>query len=95
VREVTLATAAGEQRMPCDTLVIDAPRAPAYELCAQAGAGLAHEPRGFVVQASRSGHVRDGVFAAGEVVGTPLEPRAVAGAAEAIAEQASLLQPPA
>ena len=35
----------GERTLPCDLLVIDAPRAPAYELCAQAGAELRHEPR--------------------------------------------------
>jgi sarcosine oxidase subunit alpha len=87
VKEVAFATAAGEQRIPCDTLLIDAPRAPAYELCAQAGAELAHEPRGFVVRVT-GGRVRGGVFAAGEVVGTPLEPQAVARAAAAIADQA-------
>ena len=38
-------------REKADVLVVDAPRSPAYELCAQAGADLAHEPRGFVVRA--------------------------------------------
>lgn len=88
VKEVTVASCkpGAEQRLPCDALVVDAPRAPAYELCAQAGAELAHEPRGFLVRAVRGdGRIRDGVFAAGEVVGTPLDPGALAAAAQAIA----------
>jgi sarcosine oxidase subunit alpha len=91
VKEATIAVAAGgEQRFPCDTLVVDAPRAPAYELCAQAGAELAHEPRGFLVRPPlRDGRIRDGVFAAGEVVGTPLDPTAMARAAQALADSAS------
>jgi sarcosine oxidase subunit alpha len=87
VREWTVATAAGEQRLKADVLVVDAPRAPAYELCAQAGAALVHEDRGFVVHAL-GGRIRDGVFAVGEVAGTPLEPKAVASEADAVAEGA-------
>ncbi len=87
VREWTVATPAGEQRLKADVLVVDAPRAPAYELCAQAGAALVHEERGFVVHAIR-GRVRDGVFAVGEVAGTPLDPTAVAAEADAVAESA-------
>jgi sarcosine oxidase, subunit alpha len=67
----------GERRLPCDALLLDAPRAPAYELCAQAGARIAHETRGFVVDAP-GGRIRDGVYAVGEVVGTPLEARTMA-----------------
>jgi sarcosine oxidase subunit alpha len=73
VKEAKVVDANGERRWPCDTLVIDAPRAPAYELCAQAGADLAHEPRGFVVRVGPGGRIRRGVVAVGEVVGTPLE----------------------
>jgi sarcosine oxidase subunit alpha len=87
VREWTVATPAGEQRLKADVLVVDAPRAPAYELCAQAGAALVHEDRGFVVRAPH-GRVRDGVFAVGEVAGTPLDPAAVANEADAVAEEA-------
>jgi sarcosine oxidase subunit alpha len=76
-------TAAGEQRVKGDALVVHAPRAPAYELCEQAGASLIHEPRGFVPAVAR-GKIRDGVFALGEVTGTPLDPRAFAAAAEEI-----------
>jgi len=89
VREVTVATAEGERQLPCDALLVDAPRAPAYEVCAQAGAEVAHEPRGFVVHAAgATGKIRDGVFVVGEVAGTPLEPSAVARAAAALARLA-------
>jgi sarcosine oxidase subunit alpha len=87
VREWTLATATGEQRLKADVLLVDAPRAPAYELCAQAGAALVHEERGFVVKAPGN-RIRDGVLAVGEVVGTPLEPVAVAREADTLAERA-------
>lgn len=56
-----------------DAVLIDAPRAPAYELCQQAGATLAHAPRGFVVRAE-AGKIRGGVWALGEVTGDPLDP---------------------
>jgi sarcosine oxidase, subunit alpha len=75
-----------EQRLPCDALVLDVPGAPAYELCAQAGATLAHEERGYVVVAP-GGRIRDGVFAVGEVTGAPLEPSVLAGQAAAVVEQ--------
>ena len=84
VREWTVSTAAGEQRLKADVLVVDAPRAPAYELCAQAGAVLVHEDQGFVVRAP-GGRIRDGVFAVGEVLGTPLDPTAIAREADAVA----------
>jgi sarcosine oxidase subunit alpha len=85
---VTLAGAGRgeEQRLACDTLVIDAPRAPAYELCAQAGARLRHESRGFVV-VTEDGRIRDGVFALGEVTGAPLVPDVVARDAARVVEQ--------
>jgi sarcosine oxidase, subunit alpha len=72
VKEARIVDAAGERRWPCDTLVIDAPRAPAYELCTQAGAALDHQPRGFVVRVTKGGSIRRGVLAVGEVVGTHL-----------------------
>jgi sarcosine oxidase subunit alpha len=88
IKEVTLAGAGRgeEQRLACDTLVIDAPRAPAYELCAQAGARLRHESRGFVV-VTEDGRIRDGVFALGEVTGAPLVPDVVARDAARVVEQ--------
>jgi sarcosine oxidase subunit alpha len=74
VKEAAVVEAGGaERRIKCDALLVDAPRAPAYELCAQAGAELAHEPRGFVVRVTAGGRIRRGVLAVGEVVGTPLD----------------------
>jgi sarcosine oxidase subunit alpha len=86
VNEVTIAGPRGERRYACDALLVDAPRSPAYEVCAQAGAELTHEPRGFVVSA-RDGRIRDGVFAVGEAVGTPFEPQAIANEAAMVAER--------
>ncbi len=85
VREWTFSTDRGERRLPADVLLVDAPRAPAYELCAQAGAELAHEPRGFVTRTGPGGRIRDGVFAVGEAVGTRLDPTAVDREAVAVA----------
>jgi hypothetical protein len=58
--------------LPADAVLVDAPRAPAYELCQQAGADLAHEPRGFVAKTER-GKIRSGVWAIGEAVGALLD----------------------
>jgi sarcosine oxidase, subunit alpha len=85
-REVSIATAEGEVRLRCDALLVDAPRAPAYEICAQAGAELVHEHPGFRVGTAVGGKIRDGVFAVGEVVGTRLEPADVAREALALAD---------
>jgi len=88
VREVTIDTSDGERRLACDALVVDAAPAPAYELCAQAGAVLAHRPAGFVVQAP-AGRIRPGVFAAGEVTGTALEAPAMLAEALAVSDAAT------
>jgi sarcosine oxidase subunit alpha len=76
IREAIISGGQGERRFACDALLVDAPRSPAYELCAQAGAKLAHEDRGFVVHAPGS-KIRDGVFAVGEVAGTALDHEAI------------------
>lgn len=57
-----------ERSLACDALFVDAPSSPAYELCAQAGAALRHEPRGYLAPA---GKIRDGFWAVGEVTGAP------------------------
>jgi sarcosine oxidase, subunit alpha len=88
VKAATIGTADGVRRLPCDTLLVDAPRAPAYELCEQAGAELSHAPRGFVACTGAGGRIADGVFAIGEVVGTALEPAALARGAQAMAAAA-------
>ena len=86
VKGAVVLTAEGERHFKADALVLDAPRAPAYELCEQAGARLTHASRGFIPHAPR-GKIRDGVFAIGEVTGAPLDPATFEAAAEAIARQ--------
>jgi sarcosine oxidase subunit alpha len=91
VREWLLSTGGSEARHHGDVLVVDAPRAPAYELCAQAGASLVHEDRGFVVRTD-GGRIGGGgaasVFAVGEAVGTPLDPAAIDAEAARVAGMA-------
>ncbi len=62
----------GKKEIAATALLVDAPRAPAYELAEQAGATLAHEPRGYVVKTER-GKIRDHIFAVGELTGTSLD----------------------
>jgi sarcosine oxidase subunit alpha len=85
VKAVVVHTAEGERTLDADAVLIDAARAPAYELCEQAGAELMHEPRGYVVRADASGRVTDGMFAAGEVRGVPLDARAIEADADRVA----------
>src|SRR5262249_4764067 len=65
LKEVSVRGAAGDVTLRADALLIEAPRAPAYELCAQAGASLAHEPRGYIPRTD-GGKIRDRVWAVGE-----------------------------
>ncbi len=88
VKAVVVADGAKERRIKADALVIDAPRAPAYELCEQAGARLVHSPRGFLPQVD-AGSIRDSIFALGEVTGAPLEPSVIDSQADAIARRLS------
>lgn len=73
-----------ERRLACDVVAIDAPGSPSYELCVQAGASVAHEPRGWVVATDR-GCIRPGFFAAGEVAGVAPDPTKLAADAAAVA----------
>ena len=75
-----------ERTLKADAVLIDAPRAPAYELCEQAGATLRHEPRGFFAETT-DGKIagKDNVWALGEVVGTAFDPASISAAADAIA----------
>jgi sarcosine oxidase subunit alpha len=86
VKNVTVRAGTGERQLDCDALLVDAPRAPAYELCTQAGAKLRHQPWGFTVRTGSGGMICAGVFAIGEVAGTPFEPSAVTSAAKALAD---------
>src|SRR5439155_14480102 len=59
VKAVTVRDASGsESRYKVDALLLDAPRAPAYELCEQAGAPLVHTSRGYLPKSTR-GKIRD------------------------------------
>jgi len=76
----------GEIDLDADAVLVDAPRSPAYELAAQAGAKVAHEPRGFVVQTD-NGKIADRIFAAGEVAGVPFDVTAFEDDAKKIVSQ--------
>jgi sarcosine oxidase subunit alpha len=67
-----------ERKIKCDALLVDAPRAPSYELLEQAGAPLVHTPRGYVPKIE-GGLVRPGVFVVGEAAGTPFVAAEIAG----------------
>jgi sarcosine oxidase subunit alpha len=73
VRAVIVAERRGNREIAADALLVDTPRAPAYELCVQVGARLEHEPRGFVVRTD-GGRIGERAWATGEVVGTVLQP---------------------
>jgi sarcosine oxidase, subunit alpha len=70
-----------ERKIAADAVLIDAPRAPAYELCQQAGAELVHELRGFTVR-TNDGRIADGIWATGEVTGVAFDARAIEADAE-------------
>jgi sarcosine oxidase subunit alpha len=74
----------GKKEIAATALLVDAPRAPAYELAEQAGATLVHEPRGYVVRAER-GRIRDGVYAVGELAGAALTTKGIARTIEDLA----------
>jgi sarcosine oxidase subunit alpha len=88
VKAVVVRDGHKERKIKADLLVIDAPRAPAYELCEQAGARLVPSPRGFIPEVS-GGQIRAGVFALGEVTGAPLVPDVIDAQAEVIARRLS------
>ncbi|MBX3197430.1 MAG: (2Fe-2S)-binding protein [Labilithrix sp.] len=83
---VRVRTATKEVAVDADAVLVDAARAPAFELCQQAGASLVHAPRGFVVHTD-DGRVADGVWATGEVCGLPFDPRALDAHAALVASQ--------
>jgi sarcosine oxidase, subunit alpha len=85
VKGVRIRGKGGEQSLEADCLIVDAPRAPAYELCEQVGARLAHEPRGFVVVPDAHGRIADGVWATGEVIGLPFAVEPLIAHAERVA----------
>ncbi|MBX3211633.1 MAG: (2Fe-2S)-binding protein [Labilithrix sp.] len=83
---VRVRVATKERDVDADAILVDAARAPAFELCQQAGASLAHAPRGFVVRTD-DGRIADGVWATGEVCGLPFDPHALDAHAALVAAQ--------
>ena len=84
VKGVTVGEGKRAKTFDADALLVDAPRAPAYELCEQAGAKLVHRPFGFVAQ-TENGRIRPGFWAVGEVLGAPFEVDSVLDEARRVA----------
>ena len=85
VKAVRVETAAGEREVACDALLVETPRAPAFELCAQAGAELLREAGGYRAVVDTNGRVGERTFVVGEAVGGALDARAMVQAAVAMA----------
>jgi sarcosine oxidase subunit alpha len=83
---VTVRIERRERKLGADALLVDAPRAPAYELCEQAGAKLSYTPRGFL-PALEGGRVREGIWVVGEAAGVPFDPDAIRADAQRVAAQ--------
>jgi sarcosine oxidase, subunit alpha len=79
-----------ERSFKADALLVDAPRAPSYELAEQAGSPLVHTPRGYVPEGG-AGRVREGVWVVGEAAGRPFSAEAFVADADAVAH--ALAQP--
>jgi sarcosine oxidase subunit alpha len=86
LRSVVVKEGAKERTVPADALLVDAPRAPAYELCEQAGAEVRYNPNGFAPVTSQ-GRVATSTWAIGEVTGAPLSGEGFLKAADELAEQ--------
>ncbi len=86
VKEVAFVEGGKEERLRVDAVLVDAPRAPSFELAEQAGAKPEHEPRGFAVR-PEGGEVRDGFWVLGEITGAPLEPARVLADARDLASR--------
>ncbi|MEB2310645.1 MAG: (2Fe-2S)-binding protein [Sorangiineae bacterium] len=70
VRGVVLFDGAGERRVDADALIVDAPRAPSFELAVQAGATTRFDPaRGFFPVVDDAGLAAPNLWCAGEVAG--------------------------
>ena len=74
----------GERSLKADALLVDAPRAPSYELAEQAGSPLVHTPRGYL-PAGGAGKIKDGVWVVGEAAGRPFSADAFSADADAVA----------
>ncbi len=72
------------EKLKADAVLVDAPRAPSYELAEQAGSPLVHAARGYVPQAPGR-KIRQGVWIVGEAAGRPFTPEAFEADATAVA----------
>ncbi len=83
VKEVLVREGETVRALRADALLVDAPRAPAFELAEQAGAKLGFERGAFRVL-DPGGKVRDGLWVAGELAGTKFDERAMTRAGERV-----------
>ncbi|NOU29022.1 MAG: FAD-dependent oxidoreductase, partial [Polyangiaceae bacterium] len=77
VSEVRVLIDGQSTTVEADALLVDGPRAPAYELASQRGATLAHEPNGYRVTVDANACIAHGIYAVGEAIGTPFDARAL------------------
>jgi sarcosine oxidase, subunit alpha len=84
VKEVAVREGSTVRALAADAFLIDAPRAPAYELAEQAGARIAFGDGAFRVEAPR-GRISDRILVAGELAGTAFDAKAITRAANALA----------
>lgn len=87
VKEVSVREGATVRALSADAFLVDAPRAPAYELAEQAGAVIAFADGAFRITAPK-GKIRDGVLVAGELAGVAFEARALKAQADRVADSA-------
>src|SRR6185436_7095477 len=86
VKQVELRGARGRTRkIDVAAVAVATPPAPAFELAAQAGARVRHEPAGYVLERDPSGRIGPGLWATGECAGITFEPDAIAADAERVA----------
>ena len=83
-RSVVVRNGKTEKKTSCDAVLVDAPRAPAYELAEQAGAHIEHRSDGFFVVTDH-GKIREGFYAVGELTGSAFDAGAMREAARGIA----------
>ncbi|MFO0759144.1 MAG: 2Fe-2S iron-sulfur cluster-binding protein [Byssovorax sp.] len=66
------------KKVPVSSIALALPGAPAFELCAQAGAEVRFDPaRGYVVVVDERGRAAEGIWAAGECTGRDFDPEAL------------------
>ena len=87
VRGLVVRGARGDRTLEVDVVAVAAPGAPAFEVAAQAGAGVRFEPHaGYALNCDDRGRAAEGVWAVGECTGIPFDPVAIEAAALRVAE---------